>query len=159
MPSVAYGPPERSLAAALERLDALGVRTLRRSRWYRSAPVPMSTQPWFVNGVAAVATALDPADLLAALHQVEAELGRVRGGRWEARTIDLDLLAYDALVVNSTSSSNGLQLPHPRLHERAFVLLPLAEIARDWRHPISGRSITELIAALMPGQVVEPLEQ
>jgi 2-amino-4-hydroxy-6-hydroxymethyldihydropteridine diphosphokinase len=159
IPTAAYGPPQHGLAAALGRLGALGVRTLQRSRWYRSAPVPVSAQPWFVNGVAAVATALAPGELLALLHQVEAEFGRVREHPWEPRSIDLDLLTYDDLIVNSASTPNSLQLPHPRLHERAFVLVPLAEIAPTWRHPVSGRAIAELIAALEPGQVVEPLEQ
>ena len=149
-----FGPPQATLAAALDALAAEDLRILARSRWYRSAPVPPSGQPWFVNGVAAVATGLDPGALLALLHRVEARFGRVRGARNAARTLDLDLLAYDERV---TDGPDGPVLPHPRLHERGFVLLPLAELAPAWRHPASGRSLAALIAALPPGTEAMPL--
>ncbi len=151
------GPPQATLAAALAALAALageGVEVLARSRWYRSAPVPPSDQPWFVNGVAALATQLDPAALLALLHRIEAHFGRVRRQTNEARPLDLDLLDYDGEIV---ATEGGLVLPHPRLHERGFVLLPLAEVAPHWRHPRLGRSVAELIAALPPDQQAEPL--
>lgn len=146
------GPPLETCEAALTRLGALGARVTARSRWYRSAPVPPSDQPWFVNGVVEVAWAGTPEALLAVLHQVEAALGRVRRVRDEARAIDLDLLAFgDEVRVTAPV------LPHPRLHERGFVLLPLAEIAPGWRHPFSGLTVEALIAALPPGQVTEPI--
>src|SRR5581483_1362358 len=87
------GPPVTTLEAALARLASAGILTLQRSRWFVSAPLPASDQPWFVNGVAAVATALAPAPLLAELHRTEAEFGRIRGAPNAARTLDLDLLA------------------------------------------------------------------
>ncbi len=149
----ALGPPRATLEAALDALGEAGVRVVARSRWYRTAPVPRSAQPWFINAAAAVATPLPPAELLALLHRIESRFGRQRGERNAARSLDLDLLAYHDLVVEE----GGLVLPHPRLQERAFVLLPLAEVAPDWRHPRLGRSIAELIAALPPGQSAEPL--
>jgi 2-amino-4-hydroxy-6-hydroxymethyldihydropteridine diphosphokinase len=153
LPSRLHGPPEATLAATLERLAARGVTTAARSRWYESAPVPMSDQPWFVNAVARVATVLAAAPLLATLHEVEAEFGRVRSARNAPRLVDLDLLAYGELVM---TGEGGPLLPHPRMHERAFVLLPLRELAPHWRHPRLGRSLDELIAALPPEQVARP---
>lgn len=155
--SVVHGPPAQTLAAALRWLEVLGVHILGRSSWYRSRPVPDSGQPWFVNGVAAIATGLPPAALLALLHRVEAEFGRVRGERWAARCIDLDILDYDGLVTGG--GGGGPVLPHPRLTERGFVLLPLAELEPGWRDPVAGTGIGELIAALPPDQPVEPLHE
>jgi 2-amino-4-hydroxy-6-hydroxymethyldihydropteridine diphosphokinase len=148
------GPPQATLAAALAALEGEGVEVGARSRWYRSAPVPPSDQPWFVNGVAALAIALDPMSLLALLHRIEARFGRRRERINEARTLDLDLLDYDGRIM---AGDGGPVLPHPRLHERAFVLLPLAELAPHWRHPRLQRSVADLIAALPPGQQAEPV--
>lgn len=154
LPSPA-GTPAKTLEAALAALGEAGVKVVARSRFYSSAPLPPSGQPFFVNAVAALATALDPAAILALLHRIEAEFGRVRGAVNAARTLDLDLLDYDGRIL---AGSNGAPvLPHPRLHERAFVLLPLAEIAPDWRHPVLGKSVAALIAALPPGQKADPL--
>lgn len=155
LPSPRFGAPRQTCEAALAALHAAGVRVVRRSRWYRSAPVPPSDQPAFVNGVAQVATALPPADLLALLHRIEAELGRTRRLRNEARVIDLDLLAYGDRV---SAAGDVPVLPHPRLAERAFVVLPLAEVAPGWRHPVNGLSPAEMAARLPPGQCAVPLE-
>jgi 2-amino-4-hydroxy-6-hydroxymethyldihydropteridine diphosphokinase len=149
-----FGAPPRSLQAALALIAEHGVRILARSRWYRSAPVPPSDQPWFVNGVVAVETALEPAALLEALHGVEARFGRVRREKNAARVLDLDLLAYDDRV---SAEGETPILPHPRLHERAFVLRPLAEIAPGWRHPRLERSVEALIADLPPEATAEPI--
>ncbi len=156
LPSVTLGPPPGSLEAALALLAKEGVRILARSRWYRSAPVPISDQPWFINGVAVVGTSLDPVSLLDRLHSIESHAGRVRRERNAPRVLDLDLLAYDDRV--SAPDDAGPALPHPRLHERAFVLRPLAEVAPGWRHPVLGRTVEELLAALPPDQMAEPLE-
>ncbi len=153
------GPPAATLAAALGALARRGVRVVAASRLWRSAPVPASDQPWFVNQVVAVATDLPPDGLLAVLHEVEAEFGRERPAaestRWPARTLDLDLLDYDGRVA---PGPGGVILPHPRLQERTFVLRPLAEIAADWRHPVSGRTLASLIADLPEGQEAVPVE-
>ncbi len=150
-----YGTPEATLAAALERFAAAGVTVVARSPWYRSAPVPRSDQPWFVNGVAAVETALAPRPLLIALHGIEAALGRARRERWGPRIIDLDLIAFHDKVL---AAPGGPEIPHPRMHERAFVLLPLADIAPDWRHPVLRSGVQDLIAALDTAQEIERLE-
>lgn len=155
LPSPDYGTPEATLTAALERFAAAGVAVVARSPWYRSAPVPRSGQPWFVNGVAAVETDLAPEPLLRALHGIEAVFGRVRRERWGPRVIDLDLIAFHDKVL---AAPGGPEIPHPRMHERAFVLLPLADLAPDWRHPVLGREVGDLIAGLDKAQEIERLE-
>ena len=149
------GEPRATLEAALAELEREGVRVVARSRWYRSAPVPRADQPDYVNAVASVETALNPRDLLALLHRIEKKYGRVRGAPNAARALDLDLLAYRDRV--SEGGEGAPILPHPRLHERAFVLLPLADIAPAWRHPRLGYTARELAAALPPGQDAAPL--
>ena len=151
-----HGGPRATLEVALARLGAPEVQVLARSRWYRSAPVPASDQPWFVNGVAALETTLEPAALLARLHELEATFGRRRGERNAARTLDLDLLDYRGRI---SEPGEQPELPHPRLAGRAFVLLPLAEVAPSWRHPVSGRRLDALIAELPADQRVEPLDE
>jgi len=152
LPSPAGGP-QQTLEASLMRLEASGVRIVARSGWYRTAPVPVSDQPWFINGAALVQTALEPMALLALLRQLELEFGRQRSARNAARTLDLDIIDYDGRIENTPE----LTLPHPRMQDRSFVLLPLAEIAPGWRHPTLGDSVETLISALPPGQKAEPV--
>jgi len=150
-----YGPPRRALEAALEELGRRGVVVCRVSPWYRTAPVPASDQPWYVNAVAEVATDLPADALLARLHEVEDAFGRVRTVPNAPRLIDLDLLDF-----NGETAAEGpgrATLPHPRMEGRAFVLRPLADLAPDWRHPRTGTSIQELLAALPADQVIERL--
>ena len=149
------GTPAQTLCAALDRLAEQGLTVLRRSRFWRSPPWPPSDQPWYVNAVASVSTTLPPDDLLAALHRVEAEFGRERSVPNAARPIDLDLLAYRGEIRRGPD----LILPHPRLTERAFVLLPLAEIAAMWCHPVTDATIAALIAVLPADHMAEPIEE
>ena len=154
--------PSETLRAALEELNKHGVRVIRRSRWYRSSPVPISDQPWFVNGVAAVEFEGQPVALLQVLQDVEAQFGRRRRVKNEARPIDLDILAFGNVVTGGGEekrSAHGLDVPHPEMHRRAFVLMPLAEVAADWRHPVSRQRVGEMIAHLPSDQVVEPLDE
>jgi 2-amino-4-hydroxy-6-hydroxymethyldihydropteridine diphosphokinase len=151
----AYGPPRRVLEAALEELGRRGVVLRRVSPWYRTAPVPASDQPWFVNAVAEIATDLGPDALLARLHGVEDAFGRVRTVTNAARLIDLDLLDFSGEI--SAGGPGKATLPHPRMENRAFVLRPLADLEPDWRHPRTGVTISVLLAALPADQAIERL--
>ena len=148
-----YGTPQQTLEAALQELGRRRVQTLRISSWYRTAPVPVSDQPWYVNAVAEVSSDLAADALLAELHAVEAEFGRRRTVPNAARPIDLDLLDFHGEI--APGGPGRATLPHPRMIGRAFVLRPLADLAPDWRHPVTGQSIGELLAALPADQVVE----
>ena len=149
-----YGPPMATLTAALAALKTNKCKVLRRSSWYRSAPVPVSSQPWFVNCVAELVSDLAPDRLLAHLHAVEDRFGRVRSSPNAPRTIDLDLLIYDDLVL---ATDPGPLVPHPRMQQRAFVLLPLRELAPDWVDPRNGRSLQDLIDDLPANQACWPV--
>jgi 2-amino-4-hydroxy-6-hydroxymethyldihydropteridine diphosphokinase len=148
-----FGSPRDTLSAALVAMEEEPIRILARSGWYRTEPVPPSGQPWFINAVLSLATPLDAGDLLAVLQTVETRFGRVRGERDAARVLDLDILDYRGEVRNTPS----LILPHPRLHQRRFVLVPIAEISPGWRHPISGLTAAELLTRLPSGQEIERL--
>ena len=148
-----YGSPRQTLEAALGELGRRGVRTVRLSPWYRTAPIPASDQPWFENAVAEVETALPADALLAELHAVEAAFGRARTVPNAARPIDLDLLDYRGEI--AAGGAGKATLPHPRMAGRAFVLRPLADLAPAWRHPVTGQPIRELLAALPADQVAE----
>ena len=148
-----YASPLATVEAALTLLPALGVTVKGRSHWYLSEPVPPSDQPWYVNGVAIVETRLAPLALLTTLLALERRLGRRRGAPNAARTLDLDLLDYQGRKM----ATPRLILPHPRLHERRFVLLPLAETAPGWRHPVLKQSAAALLARVPPGQAVRVL--
>lgn len=151
LPSVEHGAPRATLEAALQFLAREGVRILKRSSWWQSAAQPVSEQPDFINGVVELDTALAADQLLALLHRIEASVGRVRQARWEARVLDLDLIDYRGLELQG--EGGGPILPHPRMQERLFVLLPLQEIAPDWRDPVSGAGIEALIAQANPMKI------
>jgi 2-amino-4-hydroxy-6-hydroxymethyldihydropteridine diphosphokinase len=158
IPSRRFGPPQATLEAALLALAPHGIEVRRRARWYQSRPLPDDGQPWYVNGVAEIDTSLPPGELLARLLDTERAFGRERRERWAPRVIDLDLLAYHELSNWKARTDAAPIVPHPRLHERAFVLAPLAELAPGWRHPVLGRTVEEMLATLPPGQFVAALE-
>jgi len=145
-----------TLSAALAALESDECKVVRRSSWYRSAPVPASSQPWFVNAVAEIETCMAPDALLAHLHATENRFGRVRSVPNAARVIDLDLLVYHDRVIPAGPDPI---VPHPRLQERAFVLLPLAELAPDWVDPRDGRPLQALISDLPPDQACLLVEE
>lgn len=153
LPHPDFGSPAAVCEAAVEAIGARGCTVLARSRWYRSAPVPAADQPDFINGVVSVETKHNPLELLNKLHDIEARFDRVRSVPNAARTLDLDLLAYNETV---TDGPDAPLLPHPRLAERAFVLLPLRDIAPEWRHPGLGSPLAALIEALPEDQTCVP---
>ena len=139
LPSPA-GEPAETLRAALAALERNGIRPLKVSRFYKSVAWPHPSDPPFVNAVAEIATTHSPARLIGKLHEIERLFGRTRGEQNAPRPLDIDILDYNGLI-----QEGPLTLPHPRMESRAFVLLPLSDIAPDWRHPVSGRSISELV--------------
>jgi 2-amino-4-hydroxy-6-hydroxymethyldihydropteridine diphosphokinase len=151
LPSLA-GPPAETLKAALVRLEQLGVKILSQSSLYETPAWPDPAQPAFLNAVAAVETAFQPVELLALLHGVETDFGRLRSAPNAPRSLDIDLLDYDGRVI-----ADGLTLPHPRMAARSFVLAPLTEIAPDWRHPVTGQGVGELLAGQADRAAVKKL--
>ncbi len=147
-----WGSPVQTLERALARLSDAGLRVVKRSRLWRSSAWPDPADPPFLNAAAQVEAACTPAQVLAVLHALEAQAGRVRSARNAPRPLDLDLLAWGGRV-----EAGPPVLPHPRLHERRFAVGPLAEIAPEWRHPVSGKAAEALAAAAPVGADAEPL--
>lgn len=146
------GEPEAMLREAAYRLVCLErVRLVALSSMYRSEPVGPQEQPWFINGVAWVRSELDPRKVLEILQGIETRMGRVRSVPMGPRLIDLDLLLVGERVIQE----DGLQVPHPRMHSRRFVLEPMAEISPLARHPLLGRTIKELLSELRDTKAVE----
>jgi 2-amino-4-hydroxy-6-hydroxymethyldihydropteridine diphosphokinase len=141
------GDREATLRAAVERLDVC-----RASPIYETSPVDFTAQPFFLNMVLETATDLTPLQYLARTQAVERELGRVRGIPKGPRAIDIDILMFDMRLIHNAR----LEVPHPRMHERRFVLVPFADLAPDLRHPVTGRTIREMLDALPEGDLVQP---
>jgi len=170
LPSAA-GPPEATLRAALERLAQAGARDLRASRFFDTPCFPPGAGPDYVNAAARLRFEGTAETLLDRLHAIEAAFGRERVNRWGRRTLDLDLIAQGSAVrpdmatycawhdlpaeAQASRAPDRLILPHPRMQERAFVLVPLADVAPDWRHPVLGQSVREMLAALPEDAVAE----
>jgi 2-amino-4-hydroxy-6-hydroxymethyldihydropteridine diphosphokinase len=134
------GDSKTILDGAIDCLRLLpSVNIIDVSSWLITAPIG-PPQPDYLNGCATISTSLSPDELLTALQSIEHQFGRVRGEKWGARTLDLDLILYGDRIINSID----LQVPHPLMHQRAFVLIPLAEIAPDWIDPRTGKSIVAL---------------
>lgn len=141
-----FGTPEQTLIAAMHALEEHGVRILDRSTIMKTAPVPVSDQPWFRNAVISVKTDANALDLLAILHKIEKSFGRVRTVKNAPRLLDLDLIAYNDEFIDQ----DNVTIPHPRLHERSFVLYPLQEIAPNWVHPQLNLSVSQMIKNYLP---------
>ncbi len=166
-----YGGPEATVRAAIAALREEAQGAFRASALYRTPFVPAGAQPDVVNAVVAMERSTAPAETLAWLHEIEAGFGRVRAARWGNRVIDLDLLGQGAAILPdrdtfarwaglnaqqaAREAPGELVLPHPRMQERAFVLVPAADVAPDWRHPVSGQSVAEMLAALPEADVAE----
>jgi 2-amino-4-hydroxy-6-hydroxymethyldihydropteridine diphosphokinase len=168
------GSPTAGIRHSIGRLPEKGFVIRAVSRFFDTPCFPAGAGPDYVNASVAVETELTPLAALAALHSIEAQLGRERTARWGMRTLDLDMLAYDDLVCPDLATydlwrtlppqdqiratPDQLILPHPRLQDRAFVLVPLADIAPDWVHPVTKKTVTRMLEALSPDdrQAVRP---
>lgn len=143
----AYTSREALLEAALAAFPEEGLEPLAHSTWWRSAAWPDPSGPEYLNGVAIVRTSLSPSETLAALHRIEARFGRARGEANASRTLDLDLVAHGRAVLDG-----DLIVPHPRAHERLFVMGPLAELASGWIHPVTGEPAFRLALTATVGR-------
>ena len=146
------GDRAANLNAAIDRIASLG-RVIAVSSFYATEPVEFAAQPWFLNCAVELDTEKMPRQLLAAILDIEKEMGRRRVQKKGPRTLDIDILLFG----NSTIKTKGLTIPHPAMHERRFVLAPLAEIAPEVRHPVIKRTVCELRDALPTGQTVKRL--
>lgn len=155
--------PQQTLVAAVAKLKAEGLSITAQSGFYETEPQPKSDQPNFINCVIVGQTAIEPRDLLALCQLVETEFGRERSARWSARTLDIDILDFDGQITpneaawNKLAMSDGattampeLALPHPRLHQRAFVLVPLHELAAGWQHPVYQHTVSDMLKGISP---------
>jgi 2-amino-4-hydroxy-6-hydroxymethyldihydropteridine diphosphokinase len=140
------GDREANLRDAVTRLESDETRVVRRSSLYETAPQELLDQPWFLNAVVQVESSLFPLQLLARIRQIERDMGRQRVAPKGPRNIDIDILFYGRAVITTAE----LEVPHPRIAQRRFVLEPLAEIAPNFRHPLTGKTPIEMLAALEP---------
>ena len=137
------GDRQQNLRTAIAALDGIGVKVRRASKFYETEPVDYLEQDWFLNCVVEGETSLSAAGLLQGLRRIESQMGGAKAFAKGPRTIDLDILYFDDAVIDSA----GLQIPHPRMADRRFVLVPLAEIASNLRHPITQKTTAEMLQA------------
>ncbi len=136
-------------------LQKEGIKFLKSSSLYLSSPWGVFNQRWYINKVCLISSSLCPEDLLDLFKRVEKYIGREPTYRWGPRTIDIDILFYGDLIIDSSN----LIIPHPHLHKRRFILLPLSEIAPDLVHPILKKSVKDLLFSLKDGGVVKKMEE
>jgi len=149
--------PLSTCQKALQKIQDHGISVLSKSSWYLSEPVPISAEPWYINGVISISTDLQENTLLKRLLSIETLFGRSTQCRVGPRTLDLDLLAYGDIICDQ-SGPPRLSLPHPQLEKRNFVTVPLAEILPSWRHPVSGALAYDLARNLHRNQKIVKLD-
>lgn len=146
-----WGTPRESVGRALSAFGEKPLRLVKASRLIETSPFGRQDQPAYINAVARIETRLPALDLLLALRVIERAAGRERRERWGVRTLDLDILDYNGVVVEEGAQQSvdaELVLPHPAISEREFVLAPIMEIAPRWKHPITGLTARSMLAAL-----------
>lgn len=139
--------PMDGCLAAIESLGEDSIEIVKISPWYKSAPVPISDQPWYYNAVVEIKTQQPPESLLGILHEREIRFGRIRTEQNAARVLDIDIIDFESMIIDG-----NLTLPHPRMHQRAFVLKPLRDLMPAWIHPVTKTDIDTLLASLDPEQ-------
>jgi len=166
--SEAYDTSQAVLRGALAKIAEKNIKIVKLSNFYHSEPVPKSDQPWYVNAVARLETDHKPEELLHILHAIEHEMGRLRRERWGSRIIDLDILAYDNIILPSAqkwkdsfteTENKQFILPHPRMHDRLFVLRPLMDVAPNWLHPIFHKTAENLLAENRSSEVIHLMKE
>ncbi len=160
----AEGPPEATLRAAISRISQSGLEIHAISKFYRTPAFPVESDPEYVNAALSIFSCDAASQVLCTLHRIEADFGRERIQRWGQRTLDLDIIAHGSRILPDLATYAAWQalapsaqthctpaeliLPHPRLQDRAFVLVPMADIAPEWHHPVLGLSVAEMLARL-----------
>ena len=144
------GNPKDQIEQGIMALNDHGVNVIARSPWFETEPVGMDDQPWFLNQVARASTSLDPYELLAVCQQIENWVGRVPSVRFGPRHLDIDILLYG----DERIESDELTIPHPRMRERRFVLIPLLEIAPDIKDPVLNQPYADVLSRLDEGKKV-----
>lgn len=163
-----WGDCAETVQTAIAKLESLSFQPARTSHLYATPAFPAGLGPDYVNAAMAITTDISPARMLVKLHEIEALADRLRSARWGQRTLDLDLIACEDAVLpdpqthaiwrdlplkrQAETTPEQLILPHPRVQDRAFVLVPLADVAPDWRHPVSGQTVLQMLAALPSDQ-------
>lgn len=140
-----WGSPAETLERSVGEIANNGVSVIARSNWIETQPYGLSDQPAFMNGALNVKTELVPMKLLKMLQKIEVAAGRVRREKWGPRTLDLDIIAYDNVVMAGCDNELDLTLPHVDMHNRSFVLLPIQELDPSWQHPVSGKTATQML--------------
>ncbi len=143
-----WGSPSETLDRAVEEMANRGADVIARSSWIETKPYGMTDQPVFVNGAVHIETRFSPEGLLQMLQQVEISAGRKRREKWGPRTLDLDIIAYDNVILKGADNKSDLTLPHVDLHNRSFVLLPINELDPLWQHPVSGKTAAQILDEL-----------
>ncbi|WP_069301527.1 2-amino-4-hydroxy-6-hydroxymethyldihydropteridine diphosphokinase [Neptunicoccus sediminis] len=165
------GASVKIVEAAIGDLSSIGLFPVETSRFFRTPAFPAGAGPDFVNAVVYCETALSASTVLEGLHKVEKRLGRTREKRWEARVIDLDLIDFDGQIlpdiatfsqwrdlpkkIQMERAPEQIILPHPRIQDRLFVLIPLRDVVPNWRHPVSGATLDQMIGAFDPEEQAE----